>query len=373
MDAFYAAVEQRDRPELRGRPIIVGGDAQRRGVVSACSYEARPFGVRSAMGVAQALRLCPQAIVVPVRMDRYHEISEQIMTLLHNFSPAVQQISIDEAFIDMTGTERLFGSPTAAATRLKGAVRTATGLTVSVGIGATRYIAKMASEVRKPDGLFAVEPGEEADFVANRALADLWGLGKQTLRRLNGLGITTVAELRAQRIEVLRGHLGESTAQFLFQACRGIDPGIYSGHGDRHSVSTERTFAQDTADRQLLHRALLEMTGEVALRLVREQWRGPVVRIKFRYANFETHAAQRTLDHPVASAAELQAVAERLFYERWNGAPLRLVGVGVAGGAETPPEQGELFSAPRAAVLDQTIAAIEDRFGRTAIRRGSTL
>ena len=322
MDAFYASVEQRDFPELRGKPVLVGGNGKR-GVVAACSYESRVFGIHSAMPIAEALRRCPAAVVVPVRMDRYRELSRTIMERFSNYSPVVQAISVDEAFLDMTGTERLMGPPRQSAGRLKQEIRDTTGLTISVGIGTSRFIAKLASDVDKPDGLHQVPPGTEADFVLTLALKDLWGLGNRTRRRLEALGITTVADLRNQRIEFLRGHFGDAAGQFLYAIARGEDPGIYAGRHDRHSISAEETFPENISEHNQLRRHMLHMAEEVFHRSITEGWLGKTVQVKYRFPPFETHTVSRTLPRQLTGSEELAGLAMDLLEPKRQGRPRR--------------------------------------------------
>lgn len=373
MDAFYASVEQRDTPSLRGQPVIVGGNGNR-GVVAACSYESRRFGVHSAMPIRQALRLCPQAIVVPVRMARYQEVSRLIMARFADYSPSVHAISIDEAFLDMTGTERLLGPSREVAARLKADIVGTTGLTISVGIGSSHFIAKLASDVDKPDGLYEVAPGDEADFVASLPLRKLWGLGERTRQRLEQLGITTVEALRAQRIEFLRGHFGAASGAFLYQIARGEDPGVYRTSHGRHSISAEETFENDISAAAELHRQLRLLADEVFHRSIREQWRGQTITVKFRFPPFETHTASRTLSRVVETSDELAEIAVSLLESRRAGRPLRLIGLGISGdaqGGETA--QGDLFAdEERSTALDPTIVALRERFGPAAIARAST-
>ncbi|POR05436.1 hypothetical protein AU468_00745 [Alkalispirochaeta sphaeroplastigenens] len=379
MDAFFASVEQLDTPAYRGKPLLVGGRSKR-GVVAACSYEARRFGIHSAMPMQHALKRCPQAIVAASRMERYRQVSREITSRFENYSPRVQIVSIDEAFLEMTGTERLLGPPEGVARNLKEEIRTATGLTISVGIGPSRLIAKLASDVDKPDGLYRVFPGEEASFVAGLKLKDLWGLGAVTRRRLEQLGINTVLALREQRAEFLRGHFGASTGDFLYQLCRGQDPGIHEGLHERHSISAERTFADDIDDPVLLKQQILAMAEEVIQRSLQEDWRGPTVQVKLRFPSFETHSASRTLTEPPGGTRQLAAVAWQLLEKRRQGKPLRLLGVGIAGQARRnswkEPLQQDLFpreTRPRDSredALDPTIRQLRDRFGSGSIRRG---
>ncbi|TVR34799.1 MAG: DNA polymerase IV [Spirochaetaceae bacterium] len=332
LDAFYASVEQLDNPGYRGKPVIVGAHPDRRGVVAACSYEARRYGVHSAMPAAHAYRRCPHAIFVPVRMARYRELSQQVMAVFADFTPNLQQISVDEAFLDLSGTRRLFGSPYQTAVRLKQQVRTQTGLTVTVGVAASRYIAKLASACSKPDGLYVVEPGQEDRFVLTIKLSDLWGIGNKTLARLEALGIDSVAALRNAELPFLRGHFGESTGNYLHQVSRGIDPGIYSFEARSHSVSSETTFEIDVSDRRLVERTLLELAEHVMFRLHETRCSAATVTIKVRESDFQTHSAQRGLKHKLSSVDELYGVACALLSKRWDGhKPLRLIGLGVSG------------------------------------------
>lgn len=371
MDAFYASVEQRDVPELRGKPVLVGGNG-RRGVVAACSYESRVFGVHSAMPMAEALRRCPTAVVVPVRMERYREVSRTIMERFSNYSPVVQAISVDEAFLDMTGTERLMGPPRESALRLKQEIRDTTGLTISVGIGTSRFIAKLASDVDKPDGLHQVPPGTEADFVLTLTLKDLWGLGNRTRRRLEALGITTVAELRDQRIEFLRGHFGDASGRFLYAIARGEDPGIYAGDRDRHSISAEETFPENISEHHRLRRHMLQMAEEVFHRSISEGWLGKTVQVKYRFPPFETHTVSRTLPRQLTGSEELTSLAMDLLERKRQERPLRLLGVGISGALEEHPDsQGELFQPDTSTTLDPTIVALRQRFGTNAIGRAA--
>ena len=270
MDAFYASVEQLDNPEYRGKPLVVGGLGNR-GVVSACSYEARAFGVHSAMPMYQARKLCPQAAFVRGRMERYSQISRQVIAILHEFSPVVQQISIDEAFLDMTGTQRLFGKSREAALLLKKRVKEETSLNISVGIGSSRFIAKMASDYDKPDGLCRVSPGKEIAFVDAVGLRKLWGIGESTLSSLARQGIRTVAQLRTYEEGRLRHLFGEAAGTYLWKICRGIDPGIHTGSTKSHSISTEMTFPIDVTDGEVLSQNLLGMSHEVMFRAIEEQ------------------------------------------------------------------------------------------------------
>jgi len=348
MDAFYAAVEQGDQPEYRGKPVIIGAMPGSRGVVSACSYEARSFGVHSAMPISEAYRRCPDGIFLPVRMERYQEVSRGIMKLFEAFTPKIQQISVDEAFLDMTGTERLFGPPRETATRVKEHVRAESGLVISIGVAPNKFLAKLASDYDKPDGLWIVEEGEEESFIDRLELKDLWGIGKKMLERLHELNIRDVRSLRSYSRETLRGILGKSAGEYLYQAVRGIDPGVLREERKSHSVSNETTFEEDTSDPELIRHTLLELSHEVAFRLLEGGETGTTAFIKLRFSDFVTTTAQKTLAHPLTSAEQLFEVAQELVEKRYGGGEkLRLIGVGVSGVySRTAGSQQELFSDP---------------------------
>ncbi len=345
LDAFYASVEQLDKPELRGKPVIVGGSEHGRGVVSACSYEARTYGVHSAMPAAEARRRAPHAVFLPVRMGRYQEVSARIMTVLSEYTPTLQQISVDEAFLDLTGTQRLSGHPVEVGRRIKRRIHEAFGLTASVGIGATRFVAKMASDFDKPDGLHYVEAGGEEDFVLGLDLGDLWGLGRKTRSRLEALGITRVSHLHAQRIETLRGHFGEAAGTFLHRIARGIDPGIFSGTRKSHSISSETTFERDISDPEILEAILLDLCEQVMYRRYREGGISRTVQLKLRKHDFSTHTVRRSVPRAIGSTDEFYREARRLLDERWDRSPLRLLGCGLENvqSPESVAKQPELF------------------------------
>ena len=349
MDAFYASVEQHDHPELRNRPVIVGAQPGQRGVVSACSYEARKFGVHSAMPINQAYRLCPHGAFVGVRMRRYQEVSQQIMELLRPFTPDLQQMSVDEAFLNLTGTERLLGKAVDVARRIKDEVRAATGLTISVGVAPSRYLAKLASDAEKPDGLTEVRPGGEADFVAALPLRDLWGVGKKMLGRLQSLGIESVMQLRQYSKNELAEMLGLGASEYLYHICRGEDPGLYSDSRSSHSISGERTFGHDVIDRDAIERCILEIADTCIYRLMEERAGSKTVTAKLRLTDFATHTMRKTLDEEVTSVDELYREALGLVMKKWDGhTPIRLVGCGLGNVTSEPiASQGDLFDSTR--------------------------
>jgi DNA polymerase IV len=359
MDAFYASIEQHDNPEYREKPVIVGAAPGHRGVVSACSYEARPFGIHSAMPINQAYRLCPQGVYLPVRMHRYQEVSGRIMAILAEYTPTLQQMSVDEAFLDLTGTRRLLGDPEDVGRTIKARVREETGLTISVGIAPSHYLAKLASEVDKPDGFYVVQPGQEADFVAGLPLKAMWGVGKKMLARLHALGIETVAQLREYTREELAVELGAGAAHYLYAISRGVDPGLYSEARSSHSISGERTFEHDVTSPDALDRALLEIAHTCTFRLMDEGGHSRTVTLKLRLTDFTTFTLRRTLAHEVTSADELYRSARELLRSKWDRVtPVRLVGCGLGNVESGPPDgQQDLFdqSSEKRMKLEQAV------------------
>lgn len=328
MDAFFASVEQHDNPDWKGKPVIVGGlPEDRRSVVSTASYEARTFGVHSAMPTAAAFRLCPQGIYTRPRMKRYAEVSAHIMEILSQFSPDVEQISIDEACIDITGTEKLFGPAEKIAADIKSKVREATGLTVSCGIAKTRYLAKIASEIKKPDGLFIVPDGEEADFMMHIPLEKVWGIGKKTLERLHRAGFFTTRQLYEKQKEHLCLSFGEGLGTFLYNAVRGLETEPRSP--STHSVSNETTFPYDLTDKYTAETALMELCYSVFFRLLREKSYSRTALIKIKYDDFTTVSAQETTENYISSADDLYRRTCSLFEKKADLTKgIRLLGVG---------------------------------------------
>ncbi len=377
LDAFYASVEQRDNPSLAGKPVIVGAAPGHRGVVSACSYEARRFGIRSAMPISQAYRRCPQGVYLPVRMDRYLEVSQQVMGILETYTPHLQQISVDEAFLDLTGTERLFGPALETGRRLKDDVKEKTGLVISVGIAPNKYMAKLATNAGKPDGLLEVtEEGAEA-FLDGVALAELWGIGERTLQRLTEQNITSVRQLRGLAEEELSRLFGSGAASFLCAAVRGRDPGIFSEEPRSRSLSSERTFERDRKDRTGIERALLDLCHEVMFRMIGEGWKSKTVALKLRYHDFTTVSAQKTLKHWVSSADELDAVARELLDSRWNGStPVRLIGIGFSSLMPVESQdQLELFTdeLTKKKRVEEAVFKIRRKLGDVPLTRASLI
>ncbi|TVR60683.1 MAG: DNA polymerase IV [Spirochaetaceae bacterium] len=374
LDAFFASVEQHDDPSLKGRPVIVGASPEGgRGVVSACSYEARRFGVHSAMPISEAYRRCPKGVFLPVRMQRYRELSARVMGILEQATPVFRRISIDEAGLEMTGTERVLGPAYDVAADLKKKITTTTGLITSIGIGPNRFIAKLASEHKKPDGLYRVKPGEEEEFVAALQLNNLWGIGKKTRARLETLGIDTVLKLRSNSLEKLRGLFGQAAGEYLYQVARGIDPGVYRARTQRHSISAETTFLHDTADPTTIRRTVLALSHEVFFRLLDESAIAHTVQLKYRYSDFSTHTARRTLKHPIASSEELNQVIVDLLTTRTElGRAIRLLGVALEDVvSDDQPRQNELFEDPdeRKRRVESAVHSIKKKYGDDGIKK----
>lgn len=365
-----------DKPECRGKPVIVGASPGKRGVVSACSYEARAFGVRSAMPISEACRRCPEGIYLPVRMSRYAQVSRKVMDILSGFSPDVRPISIDEASLDMTGTERLFGPPREAAEKLKKTVRGEAGVPLSVGIAANRFLAKMASDFKKPDGLFEVTAGNEEEFIDTLGLAKLWGLGNKTLEKLKNLQLDTVARVRSLCEESLRSLTGNATGTYLYKAVRGEDPGMYAQTAKSHSISHETTFGEDTSDQELISLALLDLAHQVMFRLFNEEGASRTVCLKYRYTDFTTFSCQTTLNHLITSAEELHETGLRLLREKWNPlVPLRLVGIGLDKVGDDASSQQELFPSDydRKGIVEKAVFSLRKKDPKGAPVKASLL
>ncbi|MBU1450929.1 MAG: DNA polymerase IV [Proteobacteria bacterium] len=367
MDAFYAAVERLDRPQLAGQPIIVGGG--KRGVVSAASYEARRFGVRSAMPMYEARARCPQGVFLPPRMERYQQISRRVMEVLAGFSPLLEPVSVDEAFLDLSGTERLWGPPAQAGRAIKQAVGDVTGLTCSVGIAPVRFLAKIASDRDKPDGLTVVADMEA--FLATVSLGEVPGVGAKARQRLGEMGLTRLVELRAlgpERLERVLGVFG----QRLWELAWGRDPSGVTPTREVKSVSNELTLEVDTGDRELLGAHLLGLSQKVARRLRRKGLRGRTVTLKLKHRDHRLATRSATQARPTDAAEEIFAAARELLNAYATPGPFRLIGVGVTGLLAADEGQGDLFGAEasgRRQALGRAEDAIVARFGEAAITR----
>jgi DNA polymerase IV len=367
MDAFYASIEQRDRPELRGRPVVVGADPRGRGVVSAASYEARPFGIRSAMPIGRAARLCPHAAFLPVDMDKYQRVSRQVMQILAGFSPLVEPVSVDEAFVDLTGTVSLFGEPVDAARLIKQRIHEETGLTASAGVAPNKFLAKVASDLEKPDGLVVVAAGGEREFLAPLPIERLWGVGKVMTKELATMGIHTIAQLHAVPATVLAQRFG-SHGEALHDLAFGRDHRAVTPWTAPKSMGAEHTFDIDTTDMDRLRAVLREHAERVARELRESELAASCVALKLRFADFRTLTRRHTGD-PTQDGLEIYRRAERLFSRETLAQPIRLIGVSTS--AFTPAGHGQLTLLDPAALrrerLSRALDAITERHGDGAV------
>jgi DNA polymerase IV len=372
LDAFYASVEALDDPSLRGKPVIVGGDA-RRGVVAAASYEARAFGVRSAMPTARAHRLCPQAIFRPPRFERYGELSDQVMGIFERYTPLCEPLSLDEAFLDVTASRALYGTGREIAVIIRAAVRAETGLTVSAGIAEVKFAAKIASDLGKPDGLVEVPAGGVREFLAPLPIGRLWGVGQVTERELGALGLRTIGDLARYPADDLARRFG-SHGEFLAELARGEDPRAVIPHDPARSVGAEDTFDDDLRGREALAPHLLQQSHRVARRLRHTGVLGRVVTLKVKYADFELITRRCTLPRPTDDGGEIYATILAQLERSDLGRAVRLTGVSVSGLTDEPmARQRDLFErakeeeAGKRRTLNRALDAIAEKFGEDAV------
>ena len=372
MDAFFASVEERDRPELAGKPVIVGGRAEARGVVAAASYAARRFGVHSAMPMRTALRLCPEAVVMPPRLPRYREVSARIRAVFSRYTPLVEPLSLDEAYLDITENLGLFGGAEAIGRRIKADIRAETGLTASVGIGPNKLAAKIASDLDKPDG-FVVAPADLAAFLDALPVSRLPGVGRAAQAKLDRLGIRRVRELRLAPASRLEAAFGARAATRLAALARGEDNRPVTPDREAKSISHERTFAEDVEDAGILRASLLAAVEEVGFRLRRLGRTASGVELKLRYDDFRTITRHRSLASPTDATDALWCAARQLLDASWSGRPVRLIGMGVDRLGERV-SQPELFAAPSPRPrVDAAADAVRERFGAGVLRRAAAL
>lgn len=369
MDAFYASVEQADHPELAGKPVIVGGS--KRGVVSAASYEARKFGISAAMPIFEARRLCPQAVFLPVNMPRYREVSRRIMVIIAQLSPLVEQISIDEATIDITGTEAIHGPPAELAVRIKQDIRAETGLTCSIGIAPNKFLAKIASDMNKPDGLTVLEEEDVPEFLRVLPVHKVPGIGRATLQTMKALGVFMAADVLRFPREFWLKRLGKSGAR-LYHRAQGIDHSPVVSHAKPKSCSAEDTFAQDIKDLDELRKWLLTQADQVGRELRRDGLAGKTIVLKVKFADFKTVTRSRTLHEPTNCTQLIYQVVNQLLAGLKISSKVRLTGVG-ASNLFPGGRQLKLFhdqSLARQEKLDQAMDRIVARYGAGAIQRG---
>jgi DNA polymerase-4 len=377
MDAFYASVEQLDRPELKGKPVIVGG-SRKRGVVSAASYEAREFKIHSAMPIAQAMDRCPHGVFLPVRMKRYRQISDRIFAIYQRFTPLVEPLSLDEAFLDVTGSNRLFGAAEDIASQIKKLVFQETGLTVSAGVASSKLVAKIASDANKPDGLTIVPPGHEQDFLAPMPIKNLWGVGRKTQQELSLLGVRSIGDILKIPPELLENKFGKHGKSLYYKA-KGIDKRVVETISERKSVGHEVTFDTDLADNKIIHRELLEMADQVAKRLRSKKLHGRTVTLKVKYHDFKQITRSSTLNQETADSNQIIHEVIRLLEKTAAGKkPVRLLGISVTNlkpldSMQQPSLFHDTDSTPKRLKVNKAVDAINEKFGVTAIRPGTLL
>jgi len=373
MDAFFASVEIRDHPEFENKPVIVGGRADARGVVAAANYIARAFCIHSAMPVSTALRLCPEAVLLPPRLERYGEISHQIRAIFERFTPVVEPLSLDEAFLDVSGSLTLFGSAQTMGQRIKTVIRDELGLTASIGIAPNKLLAKIASDLEKPDGFVVVPADGIQAFLDPLPVSRIWGVGRVAERKLKGIGIHSIENLRKMDSDRLEPLFGQKTGRHLLACAQGMDSRPVVPDREAKSISHERTFPQDVDQEDILHSTLLGLTEQVMRRLRNAGKLARCVELKLRFADFSTTARSRHLAAPTDVTSEIWHVLQQLMQQHWNGQPVRLAGMGVSELQHPEARQGDLFLEEKHAhqqQVDRVEDEVRERFGKQAIHRG---
>ena len=370
MDAFYASVEELDHPEIKDKPVIVGGPTDKRGVVSAANYHAREFGVRSAMPMATASRLCPQAIIITPRHQRYVEISREIKSIFYRYTPLVQPLSLDEAFLDLNGSVKLFGPVVDTARRIKAEIADELKLTASVGIAPNKFLAKLASDADKPDGFVVVEEAEVQAFLDPMPITQLWGVGKSSAKKLQQNAVYTVAHLREKNLEQLKRLFGELHAQHLWNLARGIDDRKVVTSWPAKSISRETTFATDLDDLKQLKQIFMQLTEDVCARMRLESLNAKTVQIKFRRKDFKTFTRSSSLLTSTSNTQVIWKTVIEMVEENIvaDVLPLRLIGVGLSNFESEMDIQSELF-AEQPDKIDVLSDQINQKFGRLSLAR----
>lgn len=374
MDAFFASVEALDDPALKGKPVLVGHDGAR-GVVAAASYEARALGCHSAQPMAVARRLCPHAVIVPVHFDRYRAVSRAVFNIFGSFTPIIEPLSIDEAFLDVTGTEALFGDAVTIAQAIRQRIHLETGVTGSVGVAPNKFLAKLASDMNKPDGLTVIGRGDIDVVLPPLAIGKIWGIGPKTAARLNALGVMTVGDLRKVSLEVLARRVGEDDALRYHRLAHGLDDRPVTPDREAKSIGQEQTFGVDVGEPDVVRTVMLEQSEQVSARLRKHGLRARSVTVKIRFGKFETVTRRTTLSEPVDTTRAIWHAARALF-DRWarEFKPVRLIGV-TASQLSAGQGQLELFTnaaSQRQRRLDGAVDAINTRFGKTTLRRAGS-
>ncbi|HAW29224.1 MAG TPA: DNA polymerase IV [Planctomycetaceae bacterium] len=375
MDAFYASIEERDHPELQGQPIIVGGRAEHRGVVSAANYPARKFGVHSAMPMKTARQLCPQAHFFPVRMSDYAEVSQSLQKIFRKYTPLVEPLSLDEAFLDVSGSQLLFGNGREIAASIKQEVRHSLQLIASVGVAPNKFLAKIASDADKPDGLVVVEPDKIQEFLDPLPVSRVWGIGKMATQRFNRLGIQTISQVRVLEPKILTELFGEQGLH-LWNLSQGLDERAVIPERQAKSISRETTFSSDVNDLEILRIILMDLVEDVSRRLRKNKLRGKTIQLKIRYDDFSTFTRSITVSQPTDLTREIEQSALLMLDQKLPERPLsiRLIGVGVTGFQSGSQHQKSLFDEEdqqKYSRLDQVKDQIASRFGSNSIIRGN--
>ncbi|ORU00005.1 DNA polymerase IV [Anaerovibrio sp. JC8] len=370
MDAFFASVEQLDHKEYRGKPLIVGGIGGR-GVVSTCSYEARKFGVHSAMPTSKARKLCPQGIFIQGNYPRYAEVSQQIFDIFDHYSPLIEPLSIDEAFLDLTGMGRLMDDPLQYAMKLKQEIREKTGIVASVGIAPNKFIAKIASDLDKPDGLVVVAKDEVQDFLDPLPVRRIWGVGAKTAALLDSIHIRTVLDLRKLDYQRLRNMIGEKTAQHLYNLSRGLDERPVAPRGRAKSIGNEITFGEDIQTAEEALEVLLQLSVKVGWRLRKAGFKAKTIQLKLRTRDFTTYTRQKQLFEPSNFDNDIFTAIKELFQNLNITRNIRLLGVSTSGFGEM--EAVSLFHDEKKDKLYQAIDGINSKFGKLGVTRGSLI
>ncbi len=367
MDAFYASVEQRDNPNLQGKPVVVGGTPNSRGVASTCSYEARKYGIRSAMPLAEAERRCPQAIFLPVDIPKYYEVSQQIHRIFENYTPLVEPISLDEAFLDVTASLRLFGSAQMIALEIKNRIKEELKLTASVGLACNKFLAKLASDIQKPDGFVIINEEEIQAFLDPLPIERIWGVGPKTAEQLHKLNIRTIKDLKNIDEAFLRKKFGLSGSQ-LYYLARGIDKRPVEPGREAKSIGRETTFSEDLLDRETLQTYILGLSTDVGRKLRKGSFRAKTITLKVRLADFKTVSRSKTLESYTNLDQDIFREASLLFKDLQLKQPIRLIGVSVRNLTSGEIQQS-LFETDNRdqEKLTKTIDTIKERFGENSI------
>lgn len=379
MDAFFAAVEQHDHPDLRGKPVVVGAPPNQRGVVAAASYEARKYGIHSAMPSREAGKRCPFAIFLPVNGERYHEVSEQIFRIFERFTPFIEPLSIDEAFLDVTGVRRLFGTGREIALKIKNTIHKETGLTASVGVAVNKFLAKLASGLDKPDGLTVMPdtPEDIMAFLAPLPVSKIWGVGKVTQQDLEKAGIHTINQLQAASADKLTAIVGRNSAEYLLALACGLDSREIELDREEKSMSREYTFPKDCTSPEKIEKVLFDLVEDVGSRLRAAGKYASLAHLKLRWQGFKTITRQKPLERPCCDDFSLMEIALILFRSQKLAKPVRLIGFGVSRLTAHSAEQLSLFntdikSHEQKEKLSRTIDAIREKFGAKTIRRATS-